>query len=340
MATAEYAKLMKESGQTLFDYTAAIDSGDQKTFTVSGKSIFSYKSGYELSVRPDGVVTGRNMLSTHADADKLTVAAHTAYLAGALVSVDATTLAISRAATDVAKICSVILNSSGVVTEVEGTDSATTALVETRGAAGGPPYIPVGSVEIGQARMTGNTSAVILSSEIFQTDGSHVERFDSPTWEEYPTGDGDKATATAKKNAYIEFDAEIGSSIHTGDTDKAVCVKGYVPIFSEVSRSVDFVPAENSHTTSSIQVYNGTVGSSSTSLGQASFTAMMSDGITDSLIADQDEILVFKFFPNRNKTPYSLTQGKLGIKSTFPAESQIQAAATISAENKTVLFSS
>ena len=340
MSTAEFARIDMESGQTLFDYTKATDSGDQKVFTVSGKSVFSNKSGYELSVRPDGVVTGRNMISPHADDDKVTVAAHTAYIGGVLKTVDATTMAVSRATGDVAKICSVTLSASGVVTEAEGTDSSDATFTETRGAAGGPPYIPVGAVEIGQIRMTGNTEAVILESEIFQTIGTHVERFDYPTWTEYPLGEGDEATATAKKNAYIEFASEIGDGIHTSDAYKAVYVRGYVPVFSEISRSVDFVPAENSHSISSTQVYNGTVGSSSTSLGQASFTAMMDDGVTDSLISNRDQLLAFKFYPNRHKAPYSLTQGKLGIKSTFPAADQIQASATISAEHKTVLFSS
>ena len=340
MATAEFAKIMIESGQTLFDYTEATDSGDHKVFTVAGKSVFSDKSGYELIVRPDGVVTGQNMLSPHATVNMVTVAAFTCYLAGSLISVAATTSTATRPAEDKANICSVTVTNAGVVEIVAGTDSTTTALVETRGVAGGPPYIPVGSIEIGQVRLTDDSDAVILESEIFQTIGTHVERFDYPTWQEYPIGDGDTATSTAKKNAHIEFDAEIGYEIHTGDAHKPVYVRGYVPIFSEISRSVDFVPAENSHSISSKQVYNGTVGSSSTSLGQASFTAMMDDGITDSLIANRDQILVFKFFPNRNKTPYSLTQGKLGIKSTFPAADQIQASATISAASQTVLFSS
>jgi len=340
MAKAEFAKIQMESGQTLFDYTKATDSGDHKVFTISGKSVFSNKSGYEVSVRPDGIVTGRNLVSTHATNDTVNVAGLTCYLAGELKTVTATTDTISRPASAVSKINSITVDSTGAIAVVAGTDGTDTSFSETRGADGGPPYIPVGDIEIGQVRVVSDTAAAISSDEIFQTPGTHTERFDNPTWNVYQLGDGDAATATAKKNAYIEFDAEIGDPIHTGDEYKPVYVRGYTPIFAEISRSVDFVPAENSHSVSSTQVYNGTVGSSSSSLGQASFTAMMDDGITDSLVAARDETLTFKFFPNRNKTPYSLTQGKLGIASTFPAADQIQASATISAENKTVLFSS
>lgn len=340
MATAEFAKIMMESGQTLFDYTAATDSGDQKIFTVSGKTVFSNKSGHELSVRPDGVVTGRDMLSTHTTEETVTVAAFTFYLAGVLTSVAATTALAVRGATDKGKICSITATATDTIVVVEGTDSADTTLNEIRGTAGGPPVIPADAIEIGQVRFTTSGSAVVSADEISQTVGTHVERFDYPLWQESPIGDGDASTIPAKKNAHVEFDAAIGEGIHTAGAYKKVYIRGYTPILSEISRSVDFVPAEDSHSISSTQVYNGTVGSSSTSLGQASFTAMMDDGITDSLISNRDQILTFKFYPNRSKTPYSLTQGKLGIKSTFPTAEQIQASATISAESKTMLFSS
>lgn len=340
MATAKYAKLMIESGQTFFDYTAATDSGDQTVFTVSGKTVFSNKSGYELNVRPDGVVTGRNMLTTHADDNKVTVAAFTCHLAGTLTSISATTATITRPASAVSKVNSITVNDSGAITVVAGTDGATTAFSEDRGEAGAPPYIPVGSIEIGQVRVTSDSDGAIASSEIFQTVGTHVERSDYPGFSANNIGDGDAATVSAKKNAYIEFDATIGDAIHTGDTYKKVYVSGYTPIFSEISNSVDFTPAQNSHSLSSTQVYNKTIGSSSSSLGQASFTAMLDDGITDALVANEDEILTFKFYSNRNKTPYSLTQGILGITTTFPASAQIQASGTISAESKTANFSS
>jgi len=344
MATAKYGKLQVETGQTLFDYTAATDGGDQKVFTVSGKSVFSNKSGHELIVRPNGLVTGRNVLSASSTVNKVSVAACTVYIKGVLTSVAAVDSAVMpRPATAVAKINSIAISATNTVDVVEGVDGTDGVNFDDtgRGGAGQPPYIPADSVEIGQVRIiTTVNDAVLASDEIFQVVGTHAERFDYPTWNVNNVGDGNSATVSAKKNAYIEFDSEIGDAIHTSDAYKLVYVRGYSPIMSDISKSVDFIPAQNSHSVSSTQIYNGTVGSSSSSLGQAGFTAMLSDGITDSLVSNEDEILTFRFYPNRNKAPYSLTQGILGISTTFPVADQIQCSATISAETKTANFSS
>jgi hypothetical protein len=342
MATAKYAKLMRESAQTAFEYTAATDSGDQTIYTVPGKTVFSGKSGFDVSVRPDGIVTGTNIITTNATNNTVTVAAFTAYLAGTLHAVDASTALAVRPDSAVSKVCSLQLDSDGsTINVVEGTDGATTAFSETRGAAGGPPFVVVGDIEIGQIRFTDNTAAEVLSSEIFQTIGTHVQRWDYPTFKVNNLGDGNGAVKAAQKNAHIEFDSAQGVGVHTANAFKPVYVSGYTPVFSEIGNSVDFKPAQNAHSVSSTQVYNGTIGSSSSSLGQAGFTvAGLNDGITDALVADEEEIITFKFFPNRNKAPYSLTQGILGLVTTYPVAGQIQAASTISAEKKTTSFSS
>jgi hypothetical protein len=284
-------------------------------------------------------------LSTHATEETVTVAAFTCYLAGVLTSVAATTALAVRGASGKGKICSITATATDTIAVVEGTDSADTTLNEVRGSAGGPPSIPAASIEIGQVRFTSSGTAVVASSEIFQTPGTHAEYSASPTWSVNNVGDGNSASVSAKKNAYIELDAALPlihgeTATSAADEYKQIYVSGYVPIFSEIAKSVDFAPAQNTHSVTSTQVYNGTVGSSSSSLGQAGFKAMLSDGVTDSLVSDEDETLTFKFYPDRNKAPYSLTQGKLGIKTTFPVADQIQCEATISAEKKTANFSS
>jgi hypothetical protein len=66
-------------------------------------------------------------------------------------------------------------------------------------------------------------------------------------------------------------------------------------------------------------------------LGQGSFTCFLKDGITDPIVGLKNQVLFFRHFPDRNKTPYVLVQGKLGIARTWPAGDNIQAACTISA---------
>ena len=345
MATSKNAKLQFESGRTVVEYAAMTDSGDHKIHTISGGTVFSGKSGFEPLVRPNGVVSGRNMVTTHATNDTLTVAAFTAYSIGVLNSVSAAAPTITRAATDVAQIHSITMNSSGAIAVVEGEDSADSTLSEVRGAAGGPPSIPADSVEIAQIRLTGNTPAVISSDEIFQVVGTHSERFDYPMWNVNPIGNGDKADTSAEKNAFIEFDSAIplihgAAATDPSDLYKQVYIKYYAPIFTEAAKALDFTPAENTHSVSSTQVYNGTVGSVAASLGQGGFTALLTDNITDSLLQEQDGICTIKHFPDRNKTAYTLTQGTLGMKRTFPVADQNQVACTISAETGTAGFSS
>ena len=316
MATAENAKLEYEAGQNAVAMSALTKSGDATTFT-SAAALWSSRGGYTPVVRPNGVLTG-GAVTTHVTDSTVTVAALTLNLAGVVTAVVAGSIAVTRPATNVSKICSVTVSSAGALAVVAGTDGATTAFVETRAAAGGPPLIPVGSVEIAQVRMTTTAAAVIASSEIYQVVGSHRERADFPLYSiNYATGT-------------VLFLAAL-PRIHTGEVPKAAFASFASPIFAEVALASDFVPPETSHSVTSTQIYGTTLGSSSSTLGQGSFTAYLDSGVADALVTLKNQILWFRFYPDRYQSPYLLTQGKLGIARTFPAGDQIQAACTISA---------
>ena len=323
MATAENAKLQYEAGQTAYSMSALTDSGDATIFT-SSATLFSKKSGYAPDVRPNGLITGGGVIpAVSGTNDLVDVAALTCYLAGVKTTVAADTdVAITRGvSTDTHNITSITVNSSGAIAAVSGTDG--TAFSETRGAAGGPPLIPVGSIEIAQVRTTSVTAAPITEAEIFAVVGLHQERYDYPIFD------------VKYAEAQVEFASAL-PLIHTGGVPKKVYASYADPIFSDISLASDFTPAETSHSVSSTQVYGGTLGSSSSSLGQASFTAYLGDGIGDALVTLKNETLWFKFYPDRYKTPYMLTQGKLGISRTFPSGGNIEASCTISAETATV----
>ena len=319
MPNAENAKLQYEAGQQAYAMGALTDSGDATTFT-SSATLWSAKSGYAADVKPNGLATGGAITPAASGTDDLVdVAALSCYLAGVKTAVAADTdVAITRPATAVAKINSITVNSSGAVAVVAGADGTTTAFSETRGANGGPPFIPVGSVEIGQVRVTSNTDAPITAAQIFTVVGLHVERYDYPIWTE------DNATASLSFASALPL-------IHTGSEPKGVFASYADPVFSDIQLASDFVPPENSYSVSSTQIYGTTLGSSSASLGQGSFTAYLNDGIGDALVGLAGEDLWFKFFPNRYQSNYILAQGKLGISRTFPAADNIQASCTISA---------
>lgn len=320
MSTAENAKLQYEGGQELHSMHAMTDSGDHTEFT-SNADLWSRRSGYTPVVRPNGLVTGGAVsVAASGSNDMVDVASLSCYLAGTLTSVSADTdVSITRGATtNTHCITSITVNSSGAIAAVAGT--ASTAFSETRGAAGGPPLIPVGSIEIAQVRTTSVTAAPITAAEIYQVIGVHTERYDYPVWTEHP------------ETGTVEFASAL-PLIHTGPVAKAVYAEYYEPIFTDIQKSSDFVPPENSHSVSSTQIYGMTIGSTSSSLGQGSFVAYLNDGVSDPLVGLKDEVLWFKFYPDRYKAPYILSQGKLGISRTFPANNEIQAACTISAES-------
>jgi hypothetical protein len=315
MATAENAKLQYEAGQTSTAMSALTNSGDETTFT-SAATLWSKRSGYAPVVRPNGLLTG-GAITTHASNDTVTVAALTLNLNGVVTAVNAGTATASRGATtDICRITSITVNSSGAIAAVAGVDH--TAFSETRGAEGGPPLIPVDSVEIGQVRVSSTSAAVVASSEIFQVVGTHTERADFPLYDtNYGAGS-------------VTFYAAL-PEIHTGPVCKKVFASYAAPIFADVSLASDFVPPETSHSVTSTQVYGATLGSSASTLNQGSFTAYLNNGVSDALVVLKNQDLWFKFFPDRYASSYLLCQGKLGLARTFPAGDSLQAACTISA---------
>lgn len=318
MATAENAKLQYEAGQNSVAMSALTNSGDETSFT-SAATLWSGRAGYAPVVRPNGLLTGGVVTPDGSSVNNVVdVAAMTLNLAGVVTSVSAGEVTFTRPATAVSKVCSVTVNSSGALALVAGTDGATTAFSETRAAAGGPPLIPVGSVEIAQVRVTSNTAAVIAASEIYQVVGLHQERADFPLYDiNYGAGK-------------VTFLAAL-PEIHTGVLPKAVYASYASPIFADVALASDFVPPETSNSVASTQVYGTTLGSTSSTLGQGAFTAYLNNGVSDALVALKNALLWFKFFPDRYAASYILCQGKLGIARTFPAGDNIQAACTISA---------
>lgn len=328
MPTAENAKLEYEGGQNAVAMTALTDSGDSTTFT-STVSRWSRRSGYTPTVLPNGVITG-GVVSVAASGsnDVVDVTALSCNLNGVVTAVSAgTDVSLTRPATAVSKVNSITVNSGGSIAVVAGADGSTTAFSETRGANGGPPYIPVDSIEIAQVRMTSDTAAAIAASEIFQVIGSHRESAMFPDYDiNYLSGS-------------ITFLSAL-PAIHTGDEPKAVHASYSSPIFSEVSIAGDFTAPETTHTTNSNQYYNKVVASTTSTLNAGGFVALLNDGVTDSLVDLKNEFLYFRFYPDRYKTPYMIVQGKLGISRQFSASDNIQVTCTIGAEEAGVEYAS
>ena len=333
MATAENAQIEYEGGQEFVDYEALTDSGNQIVFG-SSEELWSRKSGKTSTVRPNGLVTG-GVITVDALAEKINVAALTCYIGGALKSISkADDEAVPRAATLDYIIHSVTVTAAGAIAIVSGTEGE--SFSTTRGAAGGPQWIPTGSIEVGQVRFTSGDSAVVAASEIKQVVGTHVERYDFPLWEE----DHISVAAGVLGSAGVSFYSSL-PLVHSDDSGttpaaKKVYAAFYTPEFVALSKASDFVPPETTHSVSSTQIYGSTIGASSSTLGQGSFTAYLNNGIDDPLVKEKNNILWFRFKSDRLADKYIYCQGTLGVSRTFGAADQIQAACTVSAEVEAV----
>jgi hypothetical protein len=341
MSTSQRAKIQIELGRTLTDFTQMADSGDHQIFTEG--VLYSGKSGFEPEVRPNGIVSGQRVLSPHASADTVAIAAFTAYSKGVLFIVAATSLALTRPSTSTHKICSLVMDDTGVIDEVEGTEG--TGFSTTRGADGGPPLIPADAVEIGQIRFDAQAAAVIAADEIYQDIGQHAEYADYPVPEAFNIGKGSYAEVSAEKNAHVKFNEALPLS-HTGEEPKRTYIKYYTPSLTTLSRTADFKAAEVGVTKSSETMYEGSgvsgaIGAmKADSVGDVSFTAFANDGVSDAIIREKNQMVTVKFFPDGNKAPYLLSQGMLGFDRDFPAGTQNKINVTVFCEKESVEFSS
>ncbi|MDY0164508.1 hypothetical protein [Desulfobotulus sp.] len=314
---AANALLKYESGQQFVPAQAMTDSGDHTTYSIAAKP-WSGVAGREPVIRPDGLITG-GAITPSAGNNSVTVAALTAYQAGQQIAVASGTVAVTRAAdTNTHKITSITIDDTGALAAVAGTDG--TAFTETRDVAGGPPLIPVGSIELGQVRLSSATAAAVTAAEIYSVPGTHTELYDFPVWDENST------------HGKITFATAL-PAIHTGNTTRRIFAEVYTPIFAPLEPTSDFVPPETTHSQSSTQVYGGSVGSSSESLGQGSFKTYLKDGVTDVAVGLKNQTLWWQFFPHRLRAPHLLVQAKLGIARMFPAGDSISASCTLSASS-------
>ena len=320
--SAENAIIHFESAQSQRPFEALTDTGDHQTFE-SAAAPWSGAPGFEPEVRPDGVATGGVITPNGSTNNSVNVSAMTAYVGGVLRTVTGAAQAIPRGTSGAPrKVSSITVTGAGALAVVAGTPGA--AFTETRGAAGGPPLIPVGSIEVGQVRFDDDDDAPVAAAEIMQVIGLHQERTDYPVWEEsFGTGT-------------VTF-AEPLEPIHVGGLPKGVHARYATPIFAAIPRASDWTPAETTHSLSSTPIYGGAIGSSSASINQASFTAHLDDGIRDSFLSKKNQRLWFRFRPDRNRTvPHQLTQGVMGISRSFPADGGITASVTVTPQEPTI----
>jgi len=328
MTTAENSLLYFENGQTFVPMAVLADAGDHKTYN-SAAEIWSDEAGFSPVVKPDGVLTGLVVTPAISGSnDKVDLSAGTLNLAGVVTTLTASAdnTCLRGSDTNICRINSIAITSAGVPAVVSGSDH--TAFSEERGASGGPPFIPVGSVEIAQVRFSSITAAPVAASEIKAVPNRHREMANYPS--------------IIRINSIREQDTILGAPgvdfstalmrNHTGSITKKVYAQYYEPDFTEVLNATDFQPAIISMTTSSLPVYGGAIGEVSSALKNGKFKAFLENGISDAILRKEGKKIWFKYYADRLQTEnYILTQGYLGITPNYPARSSITADCTINA---------
>lgn len=314
-----------EAGQTQYAWAQLTDSGDHKIFASAVSPWSDVGRDYELAdVRLYGLATGGQITPGSAN-DQVAVAAMTLYAPG-MTGANATTGLVSVAANSALSVgtrpastnkcvVSITVDSTGALAVVKGTDNA--SIVTTRAAAGGPPLIPVGSVEIGQVTLSGTTSAAVVAADISQVVGLSQERYDYPVF------------SVDRLNGKITL-SEALPLIHTGTVARKVYARPAAPVFAPIPNAYDWVPADESASVSSVDTYDGPIGSASRSIGSASFTFVSRDGTSDNLLQQGGASLWVEYKPDSSKSfPKQLTQGLITFSRTNPASGSKAVTVTI-----------
>lgn len=318
--STDNALLEFEGGQNAFPMTQLDDSGDAQLFE-SGEELWSQAAGFAPVVRADGVITG-GACSPASGNDAVAVAAFTAFVGGEELAVASqASVSVTRASSDTHMINSIVCNGAGEVSSVPG--SSGTAFTEVRGEAGGPPLIPVGSIEIGQVRLSSTTAGNVLEGEIFQLVNRHQESAVFPI-----------ATIDFVNGA-VQFSSAL-PKIHTGNVPKGVYASFATPEFIEAFDAYDWVPSEVAYSSSSKQTYSRVKNTRSQSLNNASFSVDLNDGISDTIASVQGQNLYFRFYPDKTQPQHFIEQGVLSIARTYPAGGDIVASCTINVDEKGV----
>jgi hypothetical protein len=221
------------------------DSGDHKTFTSAG-SRFSLcakdENGIDRRpvVRPDGLRNGCLVSPSIGGTDNaVDVCAGSIWNGGTEKGVSTVSdLALTRPSAGNVKVVSIAVDSGGTVTTVDGVEGA--AWSDSRGSAGGPPYIPVGTVELATVKLDESTGPVTGEEITF-----------SPELSTFPICETDPYLAKA-------VFSRANPEIHTGGAARNIYITYCVPQFSTLD-PVSFTPPSAAPDGASVRLSAGKV---------------------------------------------------------------------------------
>lgn len=208
--------LKVEDGFTAKPFEAIADDGGHQTFSCTGTR-FSLcekdENGVDRRpvVAPDGVMNGCFVSpAVSGQANAIDLSAGTLLIGGAMININpAVNVALTRPASGLCRAVSITLTNSGALAMVAGTDGA--AFSATRGAAGGPPWVPVGSIELAIVGLAATAAPLADGDIAFAPEYSHAPEY-----------------TLLPYTASVRFAAPL-AAIHTGAMPRTVWVKWSEP---------------------------------------------------------------------------------------------------------------
>jgi len=328
-------------GGTFYAMHALTDSGDHQTFNFVGDDFISNFKGktsdsnYSPTVRVDGVISGGTVIPSVAVANNnVDVTTMSAYIGGndytgsSKVAADVDLACTRGDAGDPYLINSVICNAAGNFSVLAGLKGAAFDLTGGRGAAGQPPYITVGSIEVAQVRFTTHGAAVVSADEIKMIPNVTREMAMRPGHDiEFARVSGGSLDSPG-----VTMRTPL-AAIHTGDTARLVFMECYSANFAEWQGVRDVAFQGETIGSTSSETFSGVRSFTTSEISEGSFTWEVGSLTSDpewSVMEGKDARTWFKLLESRTATGYLVCQAAASGVPTVPASGAIAVTVTLS----------
>jgi len=328
--TGKDAKIEVELGLTTYTMRALTSvtspSADVNKKFLSLAERFTALEDYEPIVRLDGVISGC-ALAVYSSNNAVEISAGSYYLKGTKVTLAAGTAeSLARpAVSGNVLITAISVDADGNITKTAGTEGTPS---ETRGAAGGKPYIPVDEVLLGYVTLGYTATSVGAAVTATEIDNESKERTTIP---------GYSVVYHDTDNLFGAIDFSVAlDAIHTGDTVRNVYAQYWAP--------ADFVKIDDAKDVS----YDGAVDvKTSQAYGDASVRAAIGtkswtgsfdfyfdkvDGDIMSIIKESKRWV--KIYPNENNTDHVTGRCIIAVGRNIPVDDTMSGSATLTGDGE------
>jgi len=303
-----------------------------KKFATSATYI-SDQEDLQPQVRLDGVITGF-VITPGSSNNQVQVSAGELYLAGVSISVTAVDVddIIRPLVSGQVRVTALTVDSSGNINKTRGTEGSTSA---TRGAAGGPPFLPINEILIGyitasyyQGSASGATT--ITTAEI---NSESKERSFIPS-AKIIYHDGDSNNYAGENVGVVELGTVL-PLIHAavvagpGTNRRRVYAQYHDAEFEEIPDSKDYSFNDDIGTVKS-KAYQDLA-------EETSLTTPMWSGAGSNYWEDIDDLLELikntkrwvKFYPDKDETAHKSGRAVIKVSKTMPLEDTMSASITL-----------